>query len=677
MPGEAELKATPEQQPEPESSADTQPETQAEVVVQTAPLIDAPPEAPPRQPDEKPEGQDGEMPGEAELKATPEQQQETILSQAELPVDTQPVAHAEAEVVMQTAPLSKSESAAPQGPQDESHLGEQGEMPSEVEVRAKSEGQANNNIKLPVEILPEAVTEIQQESQPDGECRSCHHGCLGPCRLRAARQARLVKAAMDTDFGQTDYATRGLQNKPSSEAATTDRVSVRTQAWVSRVQRMLSDESAGVPGRVAGRPSARGLSRALGLPDFSRRSFVSTWSAEIGSGENTPGWQDRPWTPPSPPAPSTDRSFRSEATNAHRRAQGMGYPTAPACGLRPGTACLSARTAAAARLQQAAVPGLDLSKVNMGEEDEDDESDSNETGHVALYDSMSMGSFGDVNGSEAKTGVSSAFVPLLNMATLHSESTLEQGMDNLSSSRLTQKPEVDSVRGSSRREALQVPRPDGRLGGGSPPGQGWSHAGSKDRPPCRAAEASSDSSGVGKLDFGEGGPTLHRADSAPTGLKAVRSGPKKLDASSDSFPQREVPGLRPGVGGADAERSVEDPLKIMLAKVAKSKATKSKPVPGMSKSKSEACYLPQLWPPDLRLPKLGAGKRGAGGGSRSAAAIGHARGAGAAGGKAAITNGVARKMAKPGIVTNHHAHFHFHHHVFPESPAHETGATNS
>lgn len=198
--------------------------------------------------------------------------------------------------------------------------------------------------------------------------------------------------------------------------------------WAAKVLQRLAKESSGLPGKftmakfdVSGDLRAKDVATALGMPFLSGRS--NSWPSEEHSSPGRSlssagtGHAGRflayerglaRGTPPSPPAPSSDRSgggsMRSEADIPFRQV--------PACGLRPPSrSSVSSANASAAVRNRSSVPGLDMSRVQMGDDDDEE---------VTGKDSLECAA------SSAPTGSYSPAlpfdVPRLNMAAVHVQS---------------------------------------------------------------------------------------------------------------------------------------------------------------------------------------------------------------------------------------------------------------
>lgn len=123
------------------------------------------------------------------------------------------------------------------------------------------------------------------------------------------------------------------------------------------------------------------------------------------------------WTPPSPPAPSSARTEQTDRSMPRSSSLPMPALNMPATGLRL-SPCNSASShkALAANIARSVVPGLDLTRVHMGyDEDEDTEDDPS-----CSKDSKGVRVVGSYNPSdvEVTSGTWKADVPQLDMSTV-------------------------------------------------------------------------------------------------------------------------------------------------------------------------------------------------------------------------------------------------------------------
>merc|ERR1719271_592561 len=94
------------------------------------------------------------------------------------------------------------------------------------------------------------------------------------------------------------------------------------------------------------------------------------------------------WTPPSPPAPSSTAEYSMPSTERtdHSMQRVPNLPSMPATGLRlsPCSSATSAK-ALAANLARSVVPGLDMTRVHMGFDDDEDTEEDQTGGCVQDY----------------------------------------------------------------------------------------------------------------------------------------------------------------------------------------------------------------------------------------------------------------------------------------------------
>jgi len=166
------------------------------------------------------------------------------------------------------------------------------------------------------------------------------------------------------------------------------------QLWVTNVLGTLAKETPKVskgkkkPG--LGRLSTNSILRALGCASVVESRLGSASSPSIGADSllgqqsvnsirsqlTSPAESDwmvrQTWTPPSPPAPSSTRTERTD----HSMQRVPSLPSMPATGLRL-SPCSSATSqkALAANLARSVVPELDMTRVHMGFDDDEDTED--------------------------------------------------------------------------------------------------------------------------------------------------------------------------------------------------------------------------------------------------------------------------------------------------------------
>jgi len=245
-----------------------------------------------------------------------------------------------------------------------------------------------------VESLPEGAQDVLQDEpfnrQPTGE-----EG-LGelpePIELRELQLDASAYAEAKFQATENDEGLIGedpdVEEKGESLVTQDSDIDVQGADWMRGVRRLLAQETAALPATFKGKLNDEDLVKALGL-EFSRRSHPfadasgrqsSVDGQYVGTGLETP---------PSPPAPSSDRSRHSEPTpvkQASLQMVGGKERVVPAVGLKSSPMSSDDnRISALARLHQAEVPMLDFARVHMGEEDDD----TDETGNGVTVDAAS------------------------------------------------------------------------------------------------------------------------------------------------------------------------------------------------------------------------------------------------------------------------------------------------
>jgi len=196
---------------------------------------------------------------------------------------------------------------------------------------------------------------------------------------------QLVGDSSDVMQGLDQADAVGYTRDPSCKLSSTS-LGRAHQDWAAKVLGTLATEGAiPVKRNKKGLKRLRTTSIIRELQSFSGLqggasspySLVGQQSTNsIRSPLTSPGsscFQRTTWTPPSPPAPSSTRTERTDTSQLQRS---FSLPTIPATGFRL-SPCSSANShkASAAQICRAAVPELDMSRVRMGDDDDDTEDD--------------------------------------------------------------------------------------------------------------------------------------------------------------------------------------------------------------------------------------------------------------------------------------------------------------
>lgn len=208
------------------------------------------------------------------------------------------------------------------------------------------------------------------------------------------------------------------------------------QSWAADVLDSLAKETPGL-GKRKRKPGVRRLStssilRSLGClpsltgskssPSIGANSIIAQQSSNsIRSQLTSPAESDwmvrQTWTPPSPPAPSSSRTAGTAGPATDRSLQQVpSLPNVPATGLRRDPCSSASSTkATAANIARSGVPGLDMTRVHMGADDDDDTDLENSKGFPGQVYSMQC-SDGLPSGASEKYNV-----PTLDMSALQAE----------------------------------------------------------------------------------------------------------------------------------------------------------------------------------------------------------------------------------------------------------------
>merc|ERR1719265_1984794 len=120
------------------------------------------------------------------------------------------------------------------------------------------------------------------------------------------------------------------------------------------------------------------------------------------------------WTPPSPPAPS---SIRSQGSAEFSKVPPLNSMPATGFRLSPNNSANS-ELASAARRCRSAVPGLDMTKVHMGYDDDEDTEDDHTSSLFKTQKGLTVEA-----GETTPTSGAKAEVPQLNMAVLQKKAS--------------------------------------------------------------------------------------------------------------------------------------------------------------------------------------------------------------------------------------------------------------
>lgn len=192
---------------------------------------------------------------------------------------------------------------------------------------------------------------------------------------------------------------------------------------------------------------ATALMASASSPSIAANSILGQQSSnsvrsQLTSQADSDGMYRNTWTPPSPPAPSSVRTERTDHSQQRVPSLLLG---GPATGLHL-SPCSSATSQKAleANLARSVVPGLDLTSVHMGY-DEDEETEDDATGNgVQAFGTPSL---------QASDDVRKADVPQLDMSSLQFDAAGSSALSKLtrsSGSRKVQAPREELIRPISR-----------------------------------------------------------------------------------------------------------------------------------------------------------------------------------------------------------------------------------